>query len=155
MVLIERVRPSDPGFQQLMAELDAYQSQLYSPESNFLDSVEALEQADACVLVAIVGGETVGCGAMKIIGGYAELKRMYVSSGHRRHGVATALLEWLEREIASAGVPCACLETGVHQPGALSFYARHGYLRRGPFGDYRADPLSVFLEKDMPGVGPE
>ncbi len=149
MALIKRVRPSDPGFQQLMAELDAYQSTLYPPGSNFLDSIETLEQADACVLVATVGDETIGCGAMKIMDGYAEIKRMYVSPGHRRDGVAAALLERLEAEIATAGVACARLETGVHQPGALAFYERHGYVPCGPFGDYGENSLSVLLEKGL------
>jgi putative acetyltransferase len=39
------------------------------------------------------------------------------------------------------------LETGPRQPEALSFYASVGYERREPFGDYRDDPLSVFLQK--------
>jgi putative acetyltransferase len=32
---------------------------------------------------------------------------------------------------------------------ALGFYARHGYERRGPFGGYRDDPLSVFMAKRL------
>jgi putative acetyltransferase len=29
----------------------------------------------------------------------------------------------------------------------LSFYEGMGYARRGPFGAYRPDPLSIFMEK--------
>jgi putative acetyltransferase len=28
-------------------------------------------------------------------------------------------------------------------------YARFGYERRSPFADYRADPLSVFMQKKL------
>jgi len=39
------------------------------------------------------------------------------------------------------------LETGVRQPESLGLYRRLGYRQRGPFGAYRADPLSTFFEK--------
>jgi putative acetyltransferase len=39
------------------------------------------------------------------------------------------------------------LETGIRQPEALGLYERLGFVRRGPFGDYAEDPLSVFMEK--------
>ena len=39
------------------------------------------------------------------------------------------------------------LETGPFQPEALGLYARCGYTRCGPFGDYADDPLSVFMAK--------
>jgi putative acetyltransferase len=39
------------------------------------------------------------------------------------------------------------LEAGIHQPEALGLYEALGYVRRGPFGDYGDDPVSVFMEK--------
>jgi putative acetyltransferase len=39
------------------------------------------------------------------------------------------------------------LETGIHQHAALALYQRAGYVRCAPFGDYRPDPLSVFMRK--------
>jgi putative acetyltransferase len=41
------------------------------------------------------------------------------------------------------------LETGISQPDALRLYERAGYVRRGPFGNYGPDPLSVFMEKSL------
>lgn len=32
---------------------------------------------------------------------------------------------------------------------ALGLYTRSGFKRRDPFGNYRADPLSVFMQKDL------
>ncbi|HEV8436640.1 MAG TPA: GNAT family N-acetyltransferase, partial [Methylomirabilota bacterium] len=32
---------------------------------------------------------------------------------------------------------------------ALGLYRAAGYVERGPFGDYRPDPLSVFMEKRL------
>jgi putative acetyltransferase len=31
----------------------------------------------------------------------------------------------------------------------LALYASAGYERRGPFGDYTDDPLSVFMQKHI------
>jgi putative acetyltransferase len=38
---------------------------------------------------------------------------------------------------------------GVSQPEALGLYRKLGYAERGPFGRYKSDPLSVFLEKKI------
>jgi putative acetyltransferase len=39
------------------------------------------------------------------------------------------------------------LETGPYQHEALALYTSAGYERRGPYGDYPDDPLSVFMQK--------
>jgi len=41
------------------------------------------------------------------------------------------------------------LETGVVSHAALGLYERAGFKRREPFDDYKADPLSVFMEKTL------
>ena len=58
-----------------------------------------------------------------------------------------ALLAFLEAEAAQRGCTYFMLETGVSQPEALGLYGRSGYARRGPFGTYAEDPLSVFMHK--------
>ena len=52
-----------------------------------------------------------------------------------------------KNDLLAHGVTVARLETGIRQPEALALYERCGYARIAPFGDYREDPLSVFLEK--------
>ena len=41
------------------------------------------------------------------------------------------------------------LETGIKQDAAIRLYESAGFHRRGPFGSYRDDPLSVFMEKPL------
>jgi putative acetyltransferase len=41
------------------------------------------------------------------------------------------------------------LETGIKQEPAIRLYESAGFRRRGPFGSYRDDPLSVFMEKPL------
>ena len=74
---------------------------------------------------------------------------MYVTPDQRRRGVAKVLLKALETHIQSLGIDTVRLETGIHQHEALSFYTANGYRRVAPFGPYRTDPLSVFMEKRL------
>ena len=78
---------------------------------------------------------------------YGEGKRMYVRPEARGKGTARHILNALEAEALAQGCGCFMLETGPDQPDALAFYAKQGYARCGPFGDYPDHPLSVFMRK--------
>ena len=74
---------------------------------------------------------------------------MYVSPAGRAKGVARKLLALLEARANASSCVLVRLETGPYQPEALALYASAGYERRGPYGDYTNDPLSVFMEKHL------
>jgi len=134
----------------LIDELDAYQSALYPPESLHGIDVEALSQPN--VLFAVLRdeeGRPSGCGAIVVGKEYGEIKRMFVRPHMRGRGAGRAIVAYLEAEAARRGCTQVMLETGVSQPEALALYARCGYVRRGPFGDYWNDPLSVFMSKQI------
>lgn len=132
----------------LIAELDAYQDSLYPAESRYALDLESLKQANVRFAVARADdGAAVGCGAIVVGDEYGELKRMYVAPAYRGRGVAGNILALLEAEAQQLGCTVFMLETGPYQPEALGFYERAGYARRERYGDYREDPLSVFMEK--------
>ena len=79
--------------------------------------------------------------------GYGELKRMYVPPEWRGRGLGAALLEFIEQQALANRRPVLRLETGNRQPEALRLYARAGFRECEPFGEYRPDPNSVFMEK--------
>ena len=79
----------------------------------------------------------------------AEVKRMWVDPGHRRHGLARRLLGELERTAASAGCRRVVLETGDQQPEATAFYQRLGYRPMPRFGVYREEPGSRCFRRDL------
>ncbi len=142
--------PGQPDVLALIAELDAYQDTLYPPEARYALDLTALQQANALFAVARDGeGRACGCGAIVLGPTFGELKRMYVSPPGRGRGIAQALLALLEARAAASGCRRVALETGPYQPEALAFYARAGYQRCGPFGEYRDDPLSVFMHKEL------
>ena len=135
---------------QMIRALDGYLGSLCPSGSNYLLGVDSLMSEDVKFLVVRVDGQAVGCGAL-LLGQpeYAEVKRMYVKPEARRIGVGAAILRELEDLAGGENPTCVRLETGVRQPEALTLYRRAGYVDRGPFGDYPADPLSVFMEKEL------
>lgn len=139
-----------PDVVALIDALDAYQGALYPPESNYHLSVAELKQPN--VLFSVVrddDGVALGCGAIVLLDGYGELKRMYVNPTQRGRGIAKNIISFLEQAALTRGCTILRLETGIHQAEALGLYERAGYARRGPYGDYPNDPLSVFMEKKI------
>src|SRR5437867_1772325 len=60
--------------------------------------------------------------------------------------VNAAMVEGAERQLLSQQER---LETGVHQAAARALYRSGGYAECAPFGEYRPDRLSVFMEKRL------
>ena len=149
-VLIQIDDPASPAARELIERLDRLMTDLYPAHSNHLLPVEALRQPDVTFLTASVDGEVAGCGAfVNQSGEYAEIKRMFVLPEFRGLKLGRRILEELENLARTSGLELARLETGIHQPEALLLYERAGYQRRGPFGDYSEDPLSIFMEKKL------
>jgi len=144
--------PDQPEVISLIAELDAYQDTLYPPESRHSLDLTSLKQPNVVFVVARSGsGQAIGCGAVVVSAEYGELKRMYVHPQSRGAGVAREVLALLESTARSFGCKLLQLETGPNQPEALRLYESCGYERRGPFGKYTNDPLSVFMHKRIGG----
>jgi putative acetyltransferase len=100
-------------------------------------------------LVAREAGAALGCGAYKLAGdGSAEVKSMFVVPEARGRGIGRALLAAIEQALRGR-VSVLRLETGTRQDAAIRLYESVGFQHRGPFGSYRDDPLSVFMEKRL------
>ncbi len=93
-------------------------------------------------------GEPVGCGGLRRLDDTeGEIKRMYVSPGHRGTGVSTAILSTLEEYARGLGWHRLVLETGEAQPDAIRFYEREGYTPIPNFGYYADSPISLCYAK--------
>jgi putative acetyltransferase len=142
--------PNQPEVIALIAELDAYQLTLYPPESVYALDLASLMQPHVKFAVARDDeGVAIGCAAIVLTKEYGEIKRMYVQPAGRGKGTAHGLLGLLEQAAADAGCRQMVLESGPAQPEALRLYERHGFKVCGPYGDYRNDPLSVFMQKQL------
>jgi putative acetyltransferase len=134
----------------LLAQSDTYMTALYPAASNHLESIEALSQPGVYFIGAYEGDDLAGCGAVKFMhddSDYGEIKRVFVPAMYRGKGYSKLIMKELEVQLTQAGIATVRLETGIHQPAALALYRGLGYRERGPFGNYRPDPLSVFMEK--------
>ena len=149
-IRVQRLDPASRQASQLVGKLDAYLLDLYPVESNHLDSIDELSKAHVHFLGAFENGQPAGCGAIKLLEDYAEIKRIYVVPTHRGKGVARRILLELESIAYDAAIRRLLLETGVRQPEALLLFEKHGYCRTERYGDYPDDPLSVFMEKTLP-----
>ncbi|RZL38490.1 MAG: GNAT family N-acetyltransferase [Rubrivivax sp.] len=147
---IAQESPDQADVIALIAELDAYQDSLYPPEARHALDLASLKQENVHFFVARDGARrAVGCAAVVLQPAYGEIKRMYVSPDSRGQGVARRLLAALEGAARGSGCALLTLESGPFQPEALALYASLGFERRGPFGSYRDDPLSVFMHKPL------
>lgn len=147
---IEYLDPDFAEVQALLAVSNAYYVNLYPAESNHLESSDDLKKPNVLFVGCRIDGELVASGAAKIMqddGNYAEIKRVFVVDDHRGKGLSSQVMCFLETELENRGVSLFRLETGIKQPEALGLYRKLGYLERGPFGSYKADPFSVFMEK--------
>ncbi|GAB4113640.1 MAG: GNAT family N-acetyltransferase [Rubrivivax sp.] len=154
---IRQERPDHPQVIALLDGLDRYLDSLYPPEANHILDVRALLAPEVHFLVAEVDGAVVGCGAFRRMPGepdtggrpYGEIKRMVTAPAARGQGVGGALMRALEARLRAEGLPLALLETGEAQVEAVRLYERCGYRRRGPFGGYPDNGLSLFYEKSL------
>lgn len=147
------VRPlsyDDPVVRALEAELQQeYVSRYGGEDETPVDPVQ-FAPPDGLFLVGFVGTEPVASGGFRRHDdGVAEIKRMYVATGHRRWGYARRLLAELERHAAEAGYGWAVLVTGLAQPEAISLYQSSGYAPVEPFGLHAESELVRCFGKEL------
>jgi putative acetyltransferase len=149
-MIINTESPNQPEVVAMLERLDTYCAALYPAESNHLMDIASLMRDGVLFLVARdIDGSAVGCAALVNRGGYGEVKRMFVDERRRGLGAGRRLLEHIALFASMAGMRELKLETGIHQPEAIGLYERFGFARCEPFGDYRPDPLSIFMEKRL------
>ena len=149
---IQILSPDNEQAKRLLDQSDELMASLYPSESNHLDGAEALKQPNVLFVGAFTVEELAGCGAVKILaddGAYGEIKRVFISPEYRGQGISVEIMQHLENHLLQSGIQIARLETGVKQPEAIGLYKKLGYVERRPFGSYREDPLSIFMEKKL------
>ena len=149
MIVVEPGAPTSAPASDLLDASQALMRRLFNPEENHFLSHEALAQPDIRFFTARIGAETLGCAALKLCDGYAEVKSFFVADAARGKGIGAALLRQIEDEARTHALPYLRLETGNLLTAAHKLYARHGFMPRGPFGDYPNAPSSIFMEKRL------
>lgn len=70
----------------------------------------------------------------------AELLKLAVHPGHRRHGIATMLIEYAVDELKTRGVAGIYLEVRESNGPARSMYEAFGFLNAGKRREYYSSP---------------
>jgi len=140
LVEIDAVDPShryaQRCLQEYFAELDRRFDAGFDPADSLPTHHEDMRPPAGVFLVALLGGEPIGCGALKCHGDKpVEIKRMWVAPSARGLGVGRRLLAELERRAADNGHRRVRLDTNGRLTEAIGMYRSAGYHEVDAFND--------------------
>lgn len=148
MLTFSRTDSTNPDFQRLVQQLDAYLGALNGEEHTFYNQFNGIVALKHSV-VAYDDDIPLGCGAIKPFDETStEIKRMYVLPTYRGQGIAGKILKELEAWSHELGYTATVLETANDMPDAIALYEKHGYERIQNYGQYVGMPRSVCMRKD-------
>jgi putative acetyltransferase len=151
LTIVQSETPDKPEVLAFLAAADERSASLYPTESRYGPSLRSLLAADVRFFVARQDGRAVGCGGFVLLRDYsAEMKRLFVDPASRGPGVDRALVQAIEEAASCENVKTLFLETGIKSAEALRLYTRLGFETCSPFAEYKPDPLSVFMTKQLP-----
>jgi ribosomal-protein-alanine N-acetyltransferase len=118
--------------------------------------VRSLQHPEINVAVACDPHGIVGFGIARYRAKQAHIPLFAVDRAHRRAGIGTALIHWIEATALTAGIGVIYLEARYANSGARAFYRALGYREIGTVpGMYRGIETGVRLVKDLwVGSGP-
>jgi len=149
MIKILRTDSQHPDFVSLVAQLDAFLAELDGEEHAFYNSLNKIDTIKN-VIVVYEDDKPIACGAIRKFSPSAmEVKRMYTIPGYRGKGIATQVLNELEKWAAELNYEKCVLETGIRQPDAIHLYTREGYKRIPNYGKYINVESSACFEKEL------
>lgn len=149
MVAITLADLDDPAFAALVERHMHFCDGTAPAESCHRLPLSELAAPDVTVWTAHADGTLLGMGALKAIAQGGEIKSMHTVAEARGQGVGKAMLSMILREARARGYEALWLETGAHPDftAARRLYAAHEFAETTPFGDYVADPHSIFMTR--------
>jgi len=114
--------------------------------------LEKLRQPNMTFWTAWKGSDLCGCGALQTLDAqHGEVKTMRTRTKFLRQGIGQAVLNHIINHATQKGLNRLSLETGSSDAfsAARTMYLRNGFEICEPFGDYKLDPLSVFMTKHI------
>jgi putative acetyltransferase len=143
---------SGPEIQELLQEHLRNMFLHSPPESVHALDLDGLRKPNITFWTVWQDDDLMGCGALKELEpGHGEIKSMRTVSRHLRQGVAARMLSHILDVAKERSYRRLSLETGSMEAfsPARSLYLRFGFTECGPFADYREDPYSVFMTKEL------
>jgi ribosomal-protein-alanine N-acetyltransferase len=118
--------------------------------------VREINEQYSNVVVTLEGNDVIGFAVMKYLDGEACLNLFGVHPNHRRKGVGTRMIKWLEETALINGNGVVYLETRLKNHEARKFYKSLGYkvIQRIP-GYYEGRETAVRMAHNLwSGVSP-
>ena len=146
---IKRTDSDDDDFRELVKALDKDLSIRDGEDHTFYAQFNKIDKIKHAV-VAYNGDEPVGCGAVKEYStDTMEVKRMYVPPQKRGQGIASIILNELEKWSKELNYKNCILETGKKQPEAIELYKKNQYKIIPNYGQYINVENSVCFKKEL------
>ena len=98
------------------------------------------------------GENIVGCGALKQLdASHGEIKSMHVHSDARGKGIAEMMLKHILQVARQRAYGRLSLETGAMAAfiPARRLYEKYGFKECPAFADYKTNPHSIFMTKEL------
>ncbi|GLQ45745.1 N-acetyltransferase [Dyella lipolytica] len=150
-----RIIPGDLNDPRVIALLDTHvttaRAETARGSAHALD-LAGLQSPDIRFWAIWENEQLLGVGALRrLTPDHGEIKSMHTAQSTRRHGAGSAMLRHIIDTARAEGLSRLSLETGAwdYFIPARAFYRRHGFVECPPFGDYAADPNSVFMSLDL------
>lgn len=147
MITLERTNSENRDFIELVKLLDKALAIVDGKDHAFYSQFNKIDNI-RYVIVAYEDEKAVGCGAVKEFGqDTMEVKRMYVSPENRKKGIASEILNELEKWAHELSYGKCILETGKRQYEAIGLYKKSGYKLIPNYGQYANVDNSLCFEK--------
>lgn len=102
------------------------------------------------VIVLYDGIIPVACGSFKKYNNdTVEMKRVFVCKEYRQKGLATKIMQRLEKSATKQGFVYSILETGVELKPAIALYKSLGYEIIDNYAQYEDDSICVCMKKKL------
>ena len=147
-----QIQLDDISRPEVIALLNEHLTNMYElspPENVHALDVSRLKSPDITFWTVWDNGVLLGCGALKELSpSHGEIKSMRTPKALRRQGAGRAILTHIITVARDRGYELLSLETGAREAfiPAQKLYESFGFSVCGPFGNYREDPHSVFMQ---------
>lgn len=149
MIRLIRTDSDSDDFMELVKLLDAELAILDGDEHVFYAQLNKTDKIKH-VIVAYENDKPISCGAIREYSpAIMEVKRMYTIPESRGKGIATKVLNELEKWASELSYQKCILETGKRQPDAIWLYQKNGYKSIPNYGKYVVMENSVCFEKEI------
>jgi len=144
-----RLNYANEDFTLLVKQLDEYLVTVDGEDHEFYDQYNKIDMLKHIVLY-YKNNIAIACGAVKPYNDLTmEIKRMYTIKKERQKGIASKILNELEKWGIELKYETCILETGLRQQEAINFYKKCGYNLIPNFGQYINVENSRCFEKKL------